>query len=210
MTFKRIAIVAVFLSLTACMSLVFANSSFQKMPSGTYKVDLSHASIVWKVSHLGLSNYVARFTDFDASIHYNPDNVAASKVMASINPLSIQTAYPNAAEKDFDKVLATEKGWFNGKQFPSIEFSSTKIEMLTEDSAQMTGDLTFLGVTKPVVLDVKFNGAMQRQPFSGKPTLGFSATTTLDRTQWGMTKYAPNIGAQVEVMIEGEFARIDE
>lgn len=197
------------LVMAGCASMLFAKSAFEQLPEGNYQLDLSHASVVWKVSHLGLSDYVARFADFDANIAFDPANIEKSKVTATINPMSIQTAYPNAAEKDFDKVLATEKGWFNAGEFASIDFVSTKIEMTADNTAVMTGDLTFLGVTKPVTLDVTFNGAMLKQPFSGKPTMGFSATTTLDRTQWGMGKYAPNIGAQVEVMIEGEFAKSD-
>lgn len=177
------------------------------MPEGTYTLDLSHASIVWKVSHLGLSDYVARFADFDASIEFDAKNITNSKVIASINPMSIQTAYPNADEKDFDKVLATEKGWFNAGQFASIDFVSTSIEMTGDKTALMTGELSFLGVTKPVSLDVVFNGAMQVQPFSRKPTMGFSATTNIKRSDWGMSKYVPQIGDSVEVMIEGEFAK---
>jgi len=206
---KAIALAGAFL-VSGCMSLVFAKSEFEQLPAGQYELDLSHASVVWKVSHLGLSDYVARFADFDASIDYNPADITASRVTASINPMSIQTAYPNAAEKDFDNVLATEKGWFNAGEFASIDFVSTNIEMTGDSTATMTGDLTFLGVTKPVTLAVIFNGAMKKQPFSGKPTMGFSATTTIDRTKWGMNKYAPNIGAEVEVMIEGEFAKASD
>ena len=106
---------------------MFAKSAFNDMPAGEYKVDLSHASIVWKVSHLGLSNYVARFTEFDAAIDYNSNDIEKSQVTVSINPMSIQTAYPNAAKKDFNTVLATEKGWFNAKNFASINFASTSI-----------------------------------------------------------------------------------
>ncbi len=206
----RALLIAAAVALSGCMSLVFAKSEFEKLPAGNYQLDLSHASVVWKVSHLGLSDYVARFADFDANIDYNPNDIEASRVTASINPLSIQTAYPNAAQKDFDKILATDKGWFNAGEFASIDFESTKIEMTSDTTATMTGNLTFLGVSKPVTLDVIFNGAMMRQPFSGKPTLGFSATTVIDRTQWGMDKYAPNIGAEVKVAIEGEFAKQDD
>ena len=206
---KPLIIATTFL-LSSCMSLVFANSDFKQMPAGNYSLDLSHASVVWKVSHLGLSQYVARFADFDASIEFNPNDIGASKINASINPMSIKTAYPNASEKDFDNILATDKGWFNAREFASINFTSTAIEMTSGNTASMAGELTFLGVTKPVTLAVVFNGAMKRQPFSGKPTMGFSATTTIDRTQWGMTKYAPNIGAQVEVLIEGEFMKLDD
>lgn len=195
------------LSIVSCASNVFAKSSFNEMPAGEYIVDLSHASVVWKVSHLGLSDYVARFADFDASIQFDPTNIEASKVTASINPMSIQTAYPNASEKDFDNILATDKAWFNAGKFASIEFASTSIQMTGDKTAVMQGELRFLGVSKSVSLDVIFNGAMTKQPFSGKPTLGFSANTTIKRSDWGMSKYVPNIGDSVEVMIEGEFAK---
>ena len=198
------------LSLTGCVSWVFAKSAFNEMPEGQYTLDLTHASVVWKVSHLGLSDYTARFADFDASINFDADDISKSTVTATINPMSIQTAYPNAEEKDFDKILATDEAWFNAGKFADITFRSTSIDMTTERTAKMSGQLTFLGVTKPVTLDVEFNGAMQRQPFSGKPTMGFSATTTIKRSEWGMTKYVPNIGDSVDVMIEGEFFKADD
>lgn len=206
----RVMMATATLFLCSCMSLVLAQSDFEQLPSGKYEVDLTHASIVWKVSHLGLSNYVARFTDFESSIQYNPEDIEASVVTASINPMSIETAYPHASEKDFDNILSTDEAWFNAGTFSSIDFVSTNIEMTSDSTAVMTGELTFLGVSKPVTLDVVFNGAMKRQPFSGKPTMGFSASTVMDRTMWGMTKYAPNIGAEVTVIIEGEFAKLDD
>jgi len=159
MKLVRISAVIFVLSLTSCVSWVFAKSAFNDMPTGEYKVDLSHASIVWKVSHLGRSNYIARSTEFDATIDYNLNDIEKSQVTASINPMSIQTASPNSDEKNFDTILATEKGWFNSKKFTSINFASTSIDMKTEETAMMKGNLTFLGVTKEVSLDVVFNGA---------------------------------------------------
>ena len=206
----KIALLASVLVVSSCLSWVFAKSPFNDMPAGQYDLDLTHASIVWKVSHLGLSDYVARFADFEASIDYNPSNVEKSKVTASINPLSIQTAYPLADEKDFNKILATDKGWFNANAFTTIEFSSKDIDMTGDNTAVMTGELTFLGVTKEVSLDVIFNGAMLTQPFSRKPTMGFSATSKLNRSDFGMTKFVPNIGDEVEIMIEGEFAKLSD
>nr|WP_136250205.1 YceI family protein [Ningiella ruwaisensis] len=205
---KIIAFVSALL-LASCVSWVFAKSPFNDMPEGTYELDLSHASVVWKVSHLGLSDYVARFANFDASIDFDPNDIENSKVSATIDPMSIQTAYPNAEEKDFNNILATDKDWFNAGVFPAITFESTSIDMTGENTAKMQGNLSFLGTSLPVTLDVIFNGAMQRQPFSGKPTMGFSASTTIERSKWGMTKYVPNIGDEVEVMIEGEFALAD-
>ncbi|MFT6269427.1 MAG: polyisoprenoid-binding protein YceI [Alphaproteobacteria bacterium] len=209
MKFIKISFVAITLMMASFGSWVFATTPFSEMPAGEYTVDLSHASVVWKVSHLGLSDYVARFADFDASIQFDPSNIAASKVSASINPMSIQTAYPNASEKNFDNILATDKGWFNAGKFASIEFASTSIEMTGEKTAVMLGDLRFLGVSKSVSLNVVFNGAMISQPFSRMPTIGFSANTTIKRSDWGMSKNVPNIGDDVEVMIEGEFAKTE-
>jgi polyisoprenoid-binding protein YceI len=210
MKLVKISAVIFVISLTSCVSWVFAKSAFNDMPVGKYKVDLSHASIVWKVSHLGLSNYVARFTEFDATIDYNSSDIEKSQVTVSINPMSIQTAYPNAAEKDFNNILATETGWFNAKKFASIDFVSTSIDMTTDKTAVMKGNLTFLGVTKEVSLDVVFNGAMTTQPFTRKPTMGFSATTSITRSEFGMSKYVPSIGDKVDIMIEGEFVHSGE
>jgi polyisoprenoid-binding protein YceI len=210
MKLVKISAVIFVLGLTSCVSWVFAKSAFNDMPTGAYKLDLSHASIVWKVSHLGLSNYVARFTEFDAAIDYNANDIGKSQVTASINPMSIQTAYPNAVEKDFNNILATEKGWFNANSFTSINFASTSIDMTSEKTAMMKGNLTFLGVTKEITLDVVLNGAMTKQPFTGKPTMGFSATTSIVRSDFGMNKYVPSIGDKVEVMIEGEFIHSDK
>lgn len=207
MKLMRLSLILVLVSLAGSISLAFAKSPYNDLPEGGYKVDLSHASIVWKVSHAGLSNYVARFAEFDAAIDFKPNDITKSKVTASINPMSIQTAYPFADEKDFDKVLATEKGWFNAGEFASINFASTSIEMTGEKTAIMTGDLTFLGISKEVSLNVIFNGAMVRQPFSGKPTMGFSASTNIIRSEFGMSKYVPSIGDDVEVMIEAEFVK---
>lgn len=184
-----------------------AQTPYNEMPAGTYSLDLSHASIIWKVSHLGLSDYPARFTKFDADLSYDPDNVENSKVTVTIDPTSISTAYPNPEEKDFDAKLATGKDWFNAGEFPEIKFESTAIERTGDDTGTMTGNLTFLGVTKPVTLDVTFNGAMAEHPFSKKPALGFSATGTLNRSEWGMTHYVPNIGDEVELQIEAEFQK---
>lgn len=192
------------------MSIVFAKTEFTKVPAGKYQVDLTHANIVWTVNHFGLSDYIARFTNFDITIDYNPDNIEQSKVTASIDPTSIQTAYPNAEKKDFDHILATDKSWFNAGEFASIDFKSTSITMTGEDTALMKGTLSFLGLSKPVELNVIFNGAMQRHPFVGKPVMGFSATTTIDRTEWGMTKYAPQVGADVEVELSGEFIKSND
>jgi polyisoprenoid-binding protein YceI len=177
------------------------------LPAGTYQLDKSHASLTWKVSHAGLSNYTARFTNFDAAIKFDPKDLTKSSVTASIDPTSIQTDYPNAAEKDFNKELATGDKWFNAGKFPKITFESTKLEKTGKESGKLHGNVTLLGVTKPVVLDVTYNGGYAVQPFSQKPTIGFSATGVIKRSDFGFDTYVPAIGDNVQIIIEAEFAK---
>jgi polyisoprenoid-binding protein YceI len=177
------------------------------MPGGIYSLDKKHASFTWKVSHLGLSNYTARFTDFDVDIMLNPTNLQTSKVRATIDPTSIKTDYPEADKKDFDKQLIEDAGWFNTKQFPKITFHSTSIKITGPKMAQMTGELNFLDVKKQIMLDVVFNRALGNHPFVNRPVIGFSATTSLKRSDFGMKTYIPQIGDEVEIIIEAEFIR---
>lgn len=174
---------------------------------GLYVVEKTHASLTWKVSHMGLSYYTARFTKFDAELDFDPANPEKSTLTATIDPTSIETDYRDPkGEKDFNAVLVNDKGWFNAGEHPEITFTSTEIIRHDENTGVVTGNLEFLGQSHPVSLDVTFNKAMIN-PFTSKRMLGFSASGTLDRTQWGMTKYTPNIGADVQILIEVEFEK---
>ncbi|MDA7705100.1 YceI family protein [Rickettsiales bacterium] len=197
---RLLFIIIILISHISCASLV----PYQQMPSGTYKLDKTHASIIWQVSHLGLSDYTARFADFDAMIEFNAKNPEQSQVSATINSFSIKTQYPYPEKKDFDKKLQN-KDWFNSAKFPKIIFKSKKIKNINDKKGIMIGDLTFLGITKEITMDVTFNGAMQKQPFTSKPTLGFKATTSINRSDWKMDTYIPNIGDEVKIIFDGEF-----
>ena len=208
MTKRLLTAVIVTLLAGTHMGLAYAaDASYQEMPAGIYTLDKAHASLVWKVSHLGLSDYTARFTRFDAEVEFDPESPEKSKVTATIDPSSVRTDYPYPQKEDFDKKLAKKAEWFNADAFPEIIFTSTDITMTGENTAVMAGELTFLGVTHPVSLNVTFNGAMKEQPFSKKPTLGFSASGSLQRSDWGMNIYLPNLGDQVMLLIEAEFAK---
>jgi polyisoprenoid-binding protein YceI len=191
--------------LSLFLNVSWAQDTYQDLPSGIYRLDNTHASLLWKVSHLGLSNYTARFTRFDATIDFNAEDLTQSQVSATIDPLSIKTDYPYAEEKDFDKKLSEGEDWFDGLNFPEIRFNSNKIIMKDNKSGIMQGDLTFLGVTKPVEVSFTLNGAMKVHPFAKKAALGFSAQAVLLRSEWGMDIYIPNIGDAVTVLIEAEF-----
>lgn len=183
-----------------------AMTALADMPAGKYSMDKTHASLLWKVSHAGLSNYTARFKRFDATIALDPKQPENSTVIATIDPLSLETDYVTG-ERDFNKELSTGEQWLNATKFPEIRFESTRLQKTGDNTGIMHGNLSFLGVTKPVALDVVFNGAYAVQPFSKKPTLGFSATGSLNRSDWGLDTYIPAIGDRVDFVIEAEFAR---
>ena len=188
-------------ALAACA--LAGEQSFTKASTGTYELEKSHASLTWKVKHNGLSNYTARFTDFDATIEFNPENPVASSVSASINPLSVKTDHPNG--DNWDNTLGTDKRWFNGDSFPAITFESTSVEKTGEFTGIISGNLTLLGVTKEVQLDATYNGTGNAPWFGTRDIIGFSARGTLKRSDFGMDALLPNIGDEVEVIIEAEF-----
>ena len=178
------------------------------IPSAKYNVDLTHASIVWKVSHLGFSTYVGRFNDFNAELNLDSADFSNSTVSVEIKVDSIDTAYPYPEKEDFDEKLS--KKWFKSGDEPTIVFKSTKVSDLNGHSFTFEGEMTLAGQTHPVVFDAKLNGATASHPFKkDKALVGFSAKTVIDRTQWGVSTYAPRIGAEVTVEVEGEFLQAD-
>lgn len=187
-----------------------ANTKISELPAGSYALDKTHASLIWKVSHLGLSNYTARFTDFDAELTLDPEDVTQSSLIVTIDPTSLETDYPNPEEKDFDKKLIESEQWFNAGKFPEIKFASKRIEVTGTNTGKVYGTLDFLGVQEPLVMDVTFNGSMLEHPYAKKAALGFSAKTVLQRSQWGFDTYLPNIGDNVEVLVEVEFIKADD
>ena len=193
------------LSATAFTAPVIAAPALPSALSGHYQMDKTHASLTWKVQHLGLAYYTARFTDFNIDLTFDAANPEKSTLSATIHPAQVRTEYPYPEKEDFDAVLANDAKWFNSTAFPKITFTATTLTLTGDNTGTLTGDLTFLGVTKPVTLDVTLSGYQEKHPFAGIPALGFSATTTLKRSDWGLKTFLPLIGDDVQIIIEAEF-----
>lgn len=182
-------------------------------PAGEYASDPNHSSVTFKLQHLGLSFYTLKFRTYDATVSFDPANIAASKVSATIKPADILAGYPSdyAANhpgtkfKTWEDDLANSTNFLDAKQFPTITFTSTSVAPSGERSAKVTGDLTLKGVTKPVTLDVTFDGETASHPFSKVPALGFSATGTFKRSDFGLDYLSGMVGDDVSVQIEGDF-----
>lgn len=174
------------------------------MPSqvqqGAYVLDPSHTSVVWSLKHAGLSNYTARFNTVSGSLDFNSDSPESSHVDIRIDPASISTG-----DSEFDETIAQGGSYFNAEDYPDIRFTSTSIKLTGENTGLITGDLMFRGKTLPITLDTVFNGAGKSFGHKGQ-TLGFSATATLTRSDFGLKHLiAFGIGDEVTLRIETEF-----
>jgi polyisoprenoid-binding protein YceI len=197
------------LAAAACLSFIAApaalaapgvsSRTMADMPSGQYVIDKTHASLTARVGHMGFSNYTFRFNGLDATFDYDATKPTAAKVTASVDPTSIDTGMASFSSK------LTGSDWLNAAKFPTIGFVSTSLVLTGATTGKMTGDLTFLGVTKPVTLDVVWNG-FGAGMMPGTRT-GFSATGSIKRTDFGFATYVPVIGDQVDLLIEIEFTK---
>jgi polyisoprenoid-binding protein YceI len=173
-------------------------------PAGVYEIEKTHASILWRVKHLGLSMYTARFLGFDSEITLDPKTPTNSTVTATIDPKSVRTDFPFPEKEDFDKVVGER--FLKGAQHPKVSFRSTNLTATGPTTGTLTGDLTLGGVTRPVALAVTLNGAMEH-PFRKVPILGFSARGTFKRSDFGLTELVGPIGDEVEIIIEAEYLK---
>ena len=177
---------------------------------GTYKLDKAHASLLFRVNHLGFSKYTARFKRFDAELQFDPAKPAAMRVSATVDPGSIETDFPDPATLDFNGELRGSK-FLDTVKFPAITFRSTAVELTGANTARVAGELALHGVTRPMALDVTFNGGYAGHPMDPQSRIGFSARGVLKRSEFGMAYGLPAEGTTmgvsdaVEVLIEAEF-----
>lgn len=203
--FAYAALAAALLTAPAAMAAPGVSSTKPAdLPAGNYVLDKTHAVLTAKLSHMGFSNYTLRFTKLDASFTYDPKTPEAAKLSVTVDPASIDTSTgADAFGLKFNKDLIGT-GWLDTGKYPTITFVSTKVDVGDGRNGKVMGDLTFHGVTKPVVLDVTFNGV--GSGFApGSVKTGFSASTVIKRSEYGVAKYVPLVGDDVTLNIEVEF-----
>lgn len=163
----------------------------------TYTIDPAHTSVAFLVGHLGFSKSIGLFRTVGGEIVFDQDAVEASKVKVVIDAASVFT---NHEKRD---AHLTSPDFLNAKEFKEMTFVSDRIEKTGEKTGRLHGTFTMLGVAKPLVLDVTFNKAGV-SPASKKETVGFSARGTVKRSEHGMKYGVPNIGDDIELLIEVE------
>jgi polyisoprenoid-binding protein YceI len=181
------------------------------VPAGAYTLDRAHATLLFRVDHLGFSHYTARFKDFQAALQFDPAKLAASSVVVSVKAASIETDYPDPLQLDFNAQLRGAQ-WLDAAQYPEMIFRSQRVVPTGKQSFRIEGTLTLRGVTKPVTLLATYNGGYAGHPMDPHARIGFSARGHLKRSQFGMSYGIPapgttmGVGDDVEVIVEAEFS----
>ncbi|XID74939.1 YceI family protein [Alkanindiges sp. WGS2144] len=176
---------------------VLLGSSLAMAAPVSYQIDPAHTATVFSWNHFGFSNPSANFSKVQGTIQVDEKNPAKSSVTVTI-PVNSVNSNVAALDKEF---LADE--WFNEGKYPNITFKSTKVETKDKKHFKITGDLTVKGVTKLVVLDATLNG-MGEHPMAKKPAIGFNATTSFKRSDFGIKQYIPAVSDEIKVNITTE------
>jgi polyisoprenoid-binding protein YceI len=192
-----LAALALFIPLSAA-----ALDEPQGLEGGRYVLDPRHSSLIARVSHMGVSLYTVRFDTLDADFSFDPARPQATRVEASVDPASLDV------DADYGRTFADE--FLMASRFPKATFVSTSIEPGSSPGhGTMTGDLTLMGVTRPVSFDVTLIGE-GREPLPlplGQKAAGFEATATIRRSDFGSTFLNNLVGDEVKLQIEAEFDR---
>jgi polyisoprenoid-binding protein YceI len=166
---------------------------------GSYEVDARHTQVNWQVNHFGFNDYFGLFGDVTGTLDIDPANLGAAKVDVTIPIASVATSSAGLTTH-----LQTPD-FFDVAKFSTARFVSTSVAV-DGQRAMIKGDLTMLGVTKPVELETRFEGAGDN-PMNKKATVGFHASTTIKRSDWGMTKYVPMVSDEVKLRISVAFEK---
>ncbi len=173
-----------------------------RVAAGTYAVEPTHTIIEWSVNHFGFNDYFGMIGEPTGSLTIDPAKLSAAKVSIEIPIKNIVT--PSAK---LNEHLASD-GFFDVAKFPTAKFVSTMVMPGKGNTAMVHGNLTLHGVTKPVILSARFTGAgVNPMDKDKKLTVGFQATTSIMRTQFGMGQFVPFVGDKVDLKITAAFEK---
>lgn len=185
------------LRLPALVALAFASPAFA---AETYRFDAVHSQVQFRVDHLGFSESEGEFHDLRGDFRFDRDDWAKSSCDVTIGIASVDL------DDDAWNRKMLERDWFDVAQFPEMRYRCLKVERIDEHHGRIDGELTLRGITRPVVLDLRFNRAAIHK-YSLKYTAGFMATTTIRRSDFGMVKYLPEIGDDIQIRLDIEGQR---
>ncbi len=170
--------------------------------AGTYAIDPQHTQIVFAIRHMGLSTFYGNFGPSSGTLSFDPNAPEKSVLTVQIDMSGLHTQV-----SDLDKQLSTSV--FHVDKFPTASFTATTIVKTGDNTGTVTGDLTLAGVTRPLTLNVTFNGGRSSPIPFGRYRIGFDATATIKRSDFGLTGmiWSGFVGDDVNLTIECEMER---
>lgn len=185
-----------------CAALFYGPPAAQAAKPDAFTFDKTHTQIFFSVSHLGFSFSTGSFTRFDGGFTFSEQKPEQSSINVTIDAASLSLH----DEKWEEHVKSVD--FLDVATHPKIIFKSTKVEKTGDNTGRVTGDLTLLGVTKPVTLEVIFNKAAVH-PYTKQYVAGFSGKTSINRSDFGMDYGLPGIGDEVNITLEVEGIRTE-
>jgi polyisoprenoid-binding protein YceI len=167
---------------------------------GTYAVEPGHTQIVFKINHMGFSNYYGNFSGASGMLRLDPKNAAIDSLAVTVPVDSVSTT----STKLNEELKAPD--WFDAGKYPTMSFRSHHVTVTAPGRALVEGELTLHGVTRPVTLEARLVGS-GANPMSKVATVGFEVSGHIKRSDFGVTKYVPLVSDEVELMISGAFER---
>jgi polyisoprenoid-binding protein YceI len=197
---KIIIALVVSVFLVSCGALIQpkVKTGIVQLEKGSYQLDQTHVAVLFKINHMGLSTFVGRFNKVDATLEFDPNNIGAAKLSAIIDIASLDVNNP-----DLEETLRGSS-WFDTEKYPQAFFKTTNVNLIDQNSAVFSGELTLHGVTAPIDLTITFNGGASNM-LTGFYTLGFSATCTFNRSTFGVDYLIPAVGDAVALEVFAEF-----
>ncbi|KQM27235.1 MULTISPECIES: YceI family protein [unclassified Sphingomonas] len=169
-----------------------------RVTAGNYTVDTAHTQVAWRVNHMGFTMLDGLFGATGGTATFDPKNPAATKVTIDFDiAKSLTVTSPQFAEH------LQSKDFFDVANHPTAKFVSTRVQAMG-DHWMMAGNLTIKGQTKPVQLTVRFMGAGEN-PMNKKKNIGFTATGSIKRSDFGVGAYAPVVSDKVDLTINAAF-----
>ena len=168
--------------------------------AGQYVLDPNHASLIWKLNHLGFSTFIGSFNDFEASLDFDPEDIENASLEVVISTASLDVDIP-----EFEEELRGDN-WFDVGVFPQAVYRTTSfLESIDEDTFLFAGDLTLLGTTAPVNLEVNFHGG-GRNFLTRSYTVGVSGSAKFNRSDFGLDRFTSfGVGDEIDLEIHVEF-----
>jgi polyisoprenoid-binding protein YceI len=174
-----------------------------------WQIERNTTVVHFTYDHLGLSRQSGRFKDIEGKLEFSPTEPERGAVDITIKAAGVSTGVP-----ELDRLLRSSD-FLDTARHPTIRFRSVGVKPTGEKTGELDGELTFMGVTWPVTMKVRWNFtgeyplAAVNPAYQGRWVSGFSATTVIERSRWGLKRGIPLISDAVEIAIEAEFVRVE-